>query len=58
MQAGLLRSAGPAGSDLLIMMLDGNLGAVTPAEGVSNDPIPVCFCDCTICGSGQGPVTA
>jgi hypothetical protein len=52
MQAGLLPPAGPAGSDLLITMLDGELGAVTPAEAVAISETTVCWCECVVCTKG------
>ena len=50
MQADLLPIAVPDGSDLLITMLDGDLGAVTPAEALAASDPEVCWCPCVICG--------
>ncbi|HEX9335213.1 MAG TPA: hypothetical protein VF892_04995 [Pseudonocardiaceae bacterium] len=56
MQAVLPRSAVPVaddpapGSDLMITMLDGGLGAVAPA-GVPPRADTVCYCPCIICGA-------
>jgi hypothetical protein len=49
MQADLLPIAVPDGSDVLITMLDGDLGAVTPAEAAASSDIFSCWCDCTVC---------
>jgi hypothetical protein len=64
MQAGLLPPAIPvagdpaAGSDLLITMLDGGLGAVTSSsEAVLPQADALCWCDCVVCVVGTGIAT-
>jgi hypothetical protein len=52
MHAGLLTPAVPATeSDLMITMLDGDLGAVTAPEGISVTPRAevLCWCGCIVC---------
>jgi hypothetical protein len=52
MHAGLLTPAVPAAeSDLMITMLDGDLGAVTNPEGITITPNAevLCWCGCFVC---------
>jgi hypothetical protein len=54
MHAGLLTPAAPATeSDLMITMLDGDLGAVTGPAGTSVNPRAevLCWCGCIVCFS-------
>jgi hypothetical protein len=54
MQAGLLTPVAPSAEpDLMITMLDGDLGAVTGPDGTATAPRAevLCWCGCIVCFS-------